>query len=214
VPDTDLSAGQAKARLGVDSGDRTILFFGRIGPYKGLEFLIDAFHLLVAKSSRYRLLVAGEPKEGVPAYIDEIRRALDHEAIRSRVIARIEYIPNEETEVYFKAGDMLALPYTQVFQSGVMFLAYGFGLPVVATDVGSFADDVAEGRTGWLCRRADAADLARAIEAYFDSDLFRTLGSRRQDVRDYADERHSWETVGDITRHVYDGLLMTRATTM
>ena len=57
--------------------------------------------------------------------------------VRDRVIERIEYVPDEETELYFKAADVLVLPYTRVFQSGVIFLGYSFGLPAIAADVGN-----------------------------------------------------------------------------
>ena len=58
---------------------------------------------------------------------------------------RIESVPDAETELYFKAADVLALPYTHVFQSGVLFLGYNFGLPVIASDVASLREDVVEG---------------------------------------------------------------------
>src|ERR1700721_1980240 len=37
VPDTDLTPNEAKRRLGIDSQEKTILFFGRMRPYKGLD---------------------------------------------------------------------------------------------------------------------------------------------------------------------------------
>jgi glycosyltransferase involved in cell wall biosynthesis len=123
------------------------------------------------------------------------------------VIQRIEYIPDEETELYFKAADILVLPYTHIFQSGVLFLGYSFGLPVIATKVGSLAEDIIEGRTGFLCTPCDPVDLAKAIERYFESDLYKDLQARRQEIRDFANARHSWEIVGQMTRNVYAELL-------
>jgi glycosyltransferase involved in cell wall biosynthesis len=108
--------------------------------------------------------------------------------------------------MYFKAADVLVLPYTHVFQSGVMFLGYSFGLPVIATDVGSLRDDIIEGRTGFLCGPSDPVDLANKIESYFESDLFKNLAGRRQEIQDYAKERHSWDVVGEKTRDVYAAL--------
>ena len=122
----------------------------------------------------------------------------------------IRHIRDEEIEVYFKAADVLALPYTQIFQSGALFLSYRFGLPVVATDVGSFREDVIEGETGVLCKPRDSSDLARALEQYFESELFSSLDRRRQQIRDYANAHHSWEIVGDMTRTVYAGLTARR----
>ncbi len=101
----------------------------------------------------------------------------------------------------------MALPYTFVSQSGVPFLADRFGLPVIATEVGILKDDIVVGKTGFLCRPHDSADLARAIETYFPCDLFKNLETRRQEIRDYANSRHSWEEVADTTRNVYANLL-------
>jgi glycosyltransferase involved in cell wall biosynthesis len=99
------------------------------------------------------------------------------------------------------------LPYNEIFQSGVLFLAYSFGLPVVATDVGSFREEIVEGTTGYLCRPADPVDLAMTIETYFASDLYRNLGTRRQEIKDYADVHHSWDAVAELTRNTYAELL-------
>ena len=50
---------------------------------------------------------------------------------------RIEHIPDADVELYFKSADVLVMPYTNIFQSGVLFLAFSFGVPVIATDVGA-----------------------------------------------------------------------------
>jgi len=89
----------------------------------------------------------------------------------------------------------------------VLFLAYSFGLPVVATDVGSFREEIVEGRTGFLCQPGDPAELAKAIETYFASDLYKNLKVRRQEIKDYADANHSWNAVADLTRNAYAEML-------
>jgi glycosyltransferase involved in cell wall biosynthesis len=207
VPNTDLTPEQAKQRLGIREGERTILFFGRIGRYKGLEFLVAAFQEIVARTTDYRLIIAGKPKRGSEKYWGEIQRTISGDVTRGWVIHNSEYIPDEDTELYFKAADVLVLPYTQLSQSGVLFLGYSFGLPVIATDVESFREDIIEGRTGLLCKPCDPVDLAKTIEAYFESDLFKNLNDRRQEIRDYARARYSWDVVGEMTRNVYAQLL-------
>jgi glycosyltransferase involved in cell wall biosynthesis len=119
----------------------------------------------------------------------------------------MQFIPDNEMELYFKAADVLALPYKEIFQSGVLFLSYSFGLPVVATDVGSFREEIIEGQTGFLCKPGDPADLAKAIKTYFESDLYRNLPSRRQDLKEYVNANHSWGAVADITRTAYTEML-------
>jgi glycosyltransferase involved in cell wall biosynthesis len=127
--------------------------------------------------------------------------------VRDRVIERIEHVPDEETELYFKAADVLILSYAQVFQSGVIFLAYSFGLPVIAADVGSLPEEIVEGESGFVFKSRDASDLAGKIDQYFESELFRDLETRRTIIKEYANERYSWSKVVAITTTVYSRLL-------
>ena len=207
VPNTALTTRNAKRQLGIGENQKTVLFFGAILPYKGLEFLVDAFQRLAEKDSQYRLVIAGLPRKGAETYVEQIQQTINRHSSRGQVIQRIEYVPDEETELYFKAADILALPYTHVFQSGVLFLANSFGLPVVAANVGSLADDIVPGKNGFLFTPKDSDDLARALEQYFKSDLFLSLEASRAQIRDAASVRHSWDTVGDMTQHVYAELL-------
>lgn len=207
VPDTDLTPNEAKRRLGIDGQEKTILFFGRMRPYKGLDFLVEAFQQIVHRDRCYRLIIAGEPKKDSERHWREIQESIKRKEIGDKVIQEARFIRDEETEIYFKAADVLVLPYSQVFQSGVLFLAYSFGLPVIATDVGSLRDDIVEGQTGYICQPCDALDLAKSIERYFASDLFKTLERRRVEIKAFAGKRNSWELVGDKTCEIYAQLL-------
>jgi glycosyltransferase involved in cell wall biosynthesis len=207
VPQTDLTVAEAKRILGIQSGEKVILFFGRMRPYKGLEHLLAAYERLSKHRSDYRLIVAGEPKKGSEEYIDEIRRIIQRIDKDERIVCKLQFIPDEETELYFKAADVLALPYKEIFQSGVMFLAYSFGLPVIAANVGSFSDEIVEGRTGFLCNPSNADDFAGTIDRYFASELYRDLDHQRSQIMDYANEHHSWGTVAEKTTTVYAHLL-------
>ena len=206
-PDTALTPSEAKQRLGITDADRTILFIGRIRPYKGLEHLLVAFQRLLTCGKNYRLIVAGEPKKGYETYSDEISRTIYREFEPAQIIARMQFIPDADMEIYLKAADVLVLPYNDIFQSGVLFLGYSFGLPVVATDVGSFSEEIIEGSTGFLCRPGDPRDLAVTLQRYFESDLYSNLEERRREIRVYANECHSWHAVADLTRGVYADLL-------
>jgi glycosyltransferase involved in cell wall biosynthesis len=205
VPDTRLTRAEARKRLGISEVDRAILFFGGVRPYKGLEYLVDAFNQL--ERGNYRLIIAGEAKKGTESYMSDIQEAIDRAGTGGRIIQRLEYIPDEETELFFKASDVCVLPYTLVFQSGVLLLAYSFGLPVIATDVGSLSEDIIPGRTGLLCQPRDPADLAKAIREYFDSKLYKELDGRRQEIKNHANARYSWDVIGNITRNIYTVLL-------
>ena len=206
VPNTRLTPAEARQRLGIRDIEKTILFFGNIAPYKGLEYLIAAFQQILAQCDNYRMIIAGRPKN-CERYWTTIREAISEDVRRERLLVSAEFIPDEETEVYFKAADVLVLPYRHIYQSGVLFLGYSFGLPVLAADVGSLKDEVVEGKTGFVFRPEDPVDLARTIERYFASELFANLNSRRQEIRDFATERHSWDVVGQATMSIYASLL-------
>jgi glycosyltransferase involved in cell wall biosynthesis len=207
VPITDLTHDEARKRLGIRHDERAILFFGNIAPYKGLEYLIAAFEQIVTEGGDYRLIVAGRPKKGCETYVDGIRQMLGRETIRERTILKIEFIQDGDAELYFKGADVSVLPYTHIFQSGVLFLGYSFGLPAIVADVGSLREDIIEGKTGFVFTPQDPVDLAKTIEKYFASGLYRGLDSQRSEIRDYVKERHSWDAVGEMTRKVYVELL-------
>src|SRR5437763_1184549 len=206
VPSTSLSSAEAKRQLGTSGGDKALLFFGNIAPYKGLEYLISAFAELLNKDRSYRLIIVGKPK-GSEGYWKQIHQGIARSGIRDRVIERIEYIPDEETELFFKAADVLILPYTRVFQSGVLFLGYSFGLPAIASDVGTLKEEIIEGQTGFVFKPQDSSDLAKTIWRYFTTELFSGLDRWRPKIKAYANERNSWNEVTKITTSVYSNVL-------
>jgi glycosyltransferase involved in cell wall biosynthesis len=206
VPNTALTTLKAKQQLGLSRNDKTILFFGNIAPYKGVEYLVSAFAEILKKDGSYRLIIAGKPK-GSDDYWKQLQRTLEQSGFRNRAIEKIEYVPDEETELYFKAADVLVLPYTRIFQSGVLFLGYSFGLPAIAADVGALKEEIMEGRTGFVFKLGDSSDLARTIGRYFESELFRNLESRRFEIKEYAKDRYSWNKVAALTVAVYSRLL-------
>jgi glycosyltransferase involved in cell wall biosynthesis len=106
------------------------------------------------------------------------------------------------------------LPYRHIYQSGVLFLGYSFGLPVIAADVGALKDEIVEGKTGFVFKPEDPVDLAAAIERYFSSDLFANLSGRRHGIRNFALEQHSWDEVGRLTMKVYSNLRKLAAPTV
>jgi glycosyltransferase involved in cell wall biosynthesis len=206
VPDTALTGADARRRLGLGERDKVLLFFGNIAPYKGVEYLVAAFLQAAGRHPDWRLVIAGRPKGG-ETYWAGLQAQIAASPLRDKFVLKIEFVPDEETEVYFKAADVLILPYTHIFQSGVLFLGYNFGLPVLAADVGSLKDEIIEGRTGGVFPARDAAGLARALETYFAGDLYGRLAERRPDIRAFARERYSWSKVARMTTAVYDRLM-------
>jgi glycosyltransferase involved in cell wall biosynthesis len=206
VPNTALSPREARQRLGIREGEKVILFFGNIAPYKGLEYLVEAFQRTSTQHPDYRLIIAGRPKN-CESYWGPIRESIQGQVQSGQVLLRTDYIPDDEIELYFKAADVLVLPYKHIYQSGVLFLGYSFGLPVLAADVGALKDEIIEGETGFAFKPDDPVDLVQAITRYFASGLSADLISHRKRIQDFAIKRHSWEVVSQATANVYCDLL-------
>jgi glycosyltransferase involved in cell wall biosynthesis len=210
VPDTALDTAMARERLGLRPDERVLLAYGAIAPYKGLEYLVEALTSVARDGVPYRLIIAGGVKKGAEEYWRNVQQAVSQAGMDSLVLTRIEYIPDEETEIYFKAADALVLSYTHIFQSGVLFLGYNFGLPVLAADVGAFKESVVESKTGFIFRPKDSMDLARVIRQFFESDIYRDLPARRKEIRAFAAEQYSWSRAASSILEVYSRLLGTR----
>jgi glycosyltransferase involved in cell wall biosynthesis len=206
APRTGISRPAARSRLGLAPDSKVVLFFGQIAPYKGLEFLVRALPRLADQLAGCTLVIAGKVKAGSETYWAQLDDEIAQTPSPVSVVKRIGHVQDEDIETYFEAADVLALPYVHIFQSGVPFLAYSFGLPVVATDVGSLAEDVVSGKTGYVCRPHDPSDLARALTTFFASDLYRYPDVARREVAQWARKRHSWDEVARTTIAAYEHL--------
>lgn len=205
VPITSLTSEDAKDRLQIQKDERTILFFGRIAPAKGLDCLLSALFQLRKSGSKHRLILAGRPDR-----CEEYWQSLQTQIAAfdsDETLVRANFIPDEDIEIYFKAADVLVLPYRHIYQSGVLFLGQSFGLPVLASDVGSLKEEIVEGETGFIFAPENPSNLASCIEDYFNSDLYRSLSLNRARIQQQAQEKHSWTTVGAITMIVYSNLV-------
>jgi glycosyltransferase involved in cell wall biosynthesis len=205
VPVTDLTNAGARARLGLEDHEPVLLLFGNIAPYKGVEYLIESLPEVLREVPNVRLIIAGRPK-GEEAYWSRIETRIAKLGIEDRVLRKIEYVPDADTEIYFKAADALVLPYTTIFQSGVLLLGYSFGLPAVATTVGSLGEDVVEGETGYTAEARNPKSLAAAIVRFLQGALYANRAVQRERVKRWARERYSWGGVATTIEGVYDKL--------
>jgi D-inositol-3-phosphate glycosyltransferase len=201
-----VSQKEAREKLGLAPAARTVLFFGQIDVYKGIETLIDAASMLVRENPATALVIAGKPKRQM-----DYALALKSQAAKllpeKNILLRFQFIPVDEVETYLAAADCLVLPYKSIFQSGVIFLAYRFGLPIIATDVGSFSEDVIDGVTGFICAPDNAEAMASALRKFFESDLFRHSEQTRARIIKFAEEKYSWSAIGRQTFDIYTRVL-------
>ncbi len=138
---------------------QVVLFFGLIRPYKGLDKLIVAFKELLKTEPDTTLLIAGECYEDEKKYTDLIAE----QGLIDKTIFINKFIPNEDVEPYFKAADLICLPYQSGTQSAILMLAYAFKLPVVVTNVGGLAELMEDEKTGKVIKDNSKENLVAGI---------------------------------------------------
>jgi glycosyltransferase involved in cell wall biosynthesis len=139
-----------------EEGDgRSVLFFGRIWPYKGLEWLIRAEPLVTERVPDARFIIAGKG-EDVGRYRRMMRDPSRYEIVN-------EFVSVKRRSALLARAAVVVLPYVEASQSGVVPLASAFETPVVATAVGGLPEAVEHGRTGLIVPPRDHRALADAI---------------------------------------------------
>jgi glycosyltransferase involved in cell wall biosynthesis len=178
-----------------DQGDgRTVLFFGRIWPYKGLDHLIRAQPHITARVGDARFVIAGQG-EDLARY-----RAMMEDPSRFVVIDEFVSVPRRAE--LFRAAAVVVLPYVEASQSGVVPLAAAFEKPVVATAVGGLPEAVEDGRTGLLVAAGDERGLADAVvQLLTEPALARRLGVA---ARGKLEREASAAVVAEQTLRVYE----------
>jgi glycosyltransferase involved in cell wall biosynthesis len=156
-------SAEAKNQLGLDPNRKTLLFFGFIRDYKGLDLLLDAFADL---GNTYQLVIAGESYGSFEKYERQIHALPDPSSVK--VFNR--YIADSEVPAFFSAADVCVLPYRTATQSGISAMAYHYQVPLIVTPAGGLAEAVEGPGTGLVAAGTDARSVELAIRRYFSMD--------------------------------------------
>jgi glycosyltransferase involved in cell wall biosynthesis len=180
---------------------QTLLFFGLIRAYKGVDLLLRALPVVARDRPDVRLVVAGDPLEPVAP----LRKLATELGVDERIDWRLGFLPDDEVADVLAAASVVVLPYRRrVDASGVLALAVGHGLPIVASDVGSLGETVAEFGAGEVVPPEDFEALATACVRLLGDD-------RRRDeaVRGAARAREAltWEAAAGQHEALYEQLV-------
>jgi starch synthase len=171
----------------------TILFFGRIWEYKGLQYLIEAEPLITQQVPETRIVIAGQ---GEP--FERYERLMVN---RDRFIVHNHYIPDEMVARLFQEASIVVLPYIEASQSAVLSIAYAFAKPVVATTVGGIPEAVEHEETGFLIPPRDPHSLAEAAVTLLQDHNLRSRMKRQ--ILKKAKTELSWSSIARKTLAVY-----------
>jgi polysaccharide export outer membrane protein len=154
------SKAQARERLGMAPDERAILCIGHIKKNKDLPTLLRSFATVAGRDPAARLYIVGRPTKCDPAPAQELARELN---LRDRALFKLESVPEDEMDLWYRACDAVVLPYTRLYQSAVLTQACIHRRAVVATAVGSIPELVLHGETGWVVPAGDSGALASAL---------------------------------------------------
>lgn len=188
------------ALAGLD-GRRVVLFFGLVRPYKGVDLLLEAF--------------AGAPEDAVLLIVGMPRMPIEPLARRARELGLAErvrfvcrFVPDEELPSYFRRADVVALPYREIDQSGVLYTALAFGTPLLLSDVGGFGEIAARGAAR-LVEPGSVESLRAALAEILEDKTGRARMSAA--ARRLAEGEHSWDAAAEATERLYRQLVEERA---
>ena len=170
----------------------SVLFFGRIHEYKGLDYLLRAADIVEQTVSTLKVIIAGDGNDLLlpPRRLESGR----YEVYRG-------YLSNERVAETFQRASVVVLPYIEGSQSGVVRIAYTFGKPVIATRVGSIPESVKHGETGLIIAPRDEVALANAI-----MDLLQNCAKRKAMGRAATQMMMGelcWDAVAEKTEKVF-----------
>ncbi len=181
--------------LDINTDEKVLLFFGFVQKYKGLDILINAAPAIVKALDNVRICVVGDFGDKREEYMSMI----DATGVKDVFMIRDGYVPDAEVEPYFAAADLCVCPYRSATQSGIVQIAFGFGLPVIATNVGGLPEAVTDGKTGYIVPPEDPDALASAVIRFFNENK---AGQFRENVKN-EEKRFSWERMVETIEDLY-----------
>lgn len=188
--ENEISREEARRELGYGEGETVFLFFGQIKAYKGVVQLVDAFTSI--DEPDYRLLIAGNPSN------DAIGRELEERAAGDdRIRSVLEFVPEEEIQLYMNAADAVVLPYTDITTSGSAILVMSFGKGMIVPRLGCLPELLDEEGALMYPPGSDRG-LRDALTEAKRRDLSSMGRYNARRVR-----RYDWATVAERTARVY-----------
>lgn len=170
-----------------------VLFFGRISPYKGLEYFSEAMLMLKKDFPDIKYTIAGSGQ----FYFDDKELRDDPNCY---IFNR--FIKNQEMANMFRTCKIVVCPYTDATQSGVAMTAFTFNKPVIATQTGGFPDVVKDGFNGFLVPVKDSVSIFQKLKSLFENQhLLTKMEENIAESKNAGD--FSWSKIGADYLKVY-----------
>ncbi len=184
-----------------DKREEKAVFIGRLGPEKGVNFLIDAWMKWGGEAPF--LEVIGEGQE---------RKALERKAAARPGIGKIHFtgqLPFEEVQGRLSHARVLVLP-SVCYEGFPMVIqeAFALGVPVAASRIGPLPDIIDDGKVGILFSPGSSEDLLDAAKGLWgDSHTLEGMGKA---ARDKFESEHSADANYGVLLRIYQNAMSRR----
>jgi glycosyltransferase involved in cell wall biosynthesis len=199
-----LSQQEARAALGFSSEEVIILCFGVISPYKGVDWLLAAWHQIRGLKNA-RLVIAGT---GDPALLASIESRVQALGIADSVHLHLKFVPVEMLPSFYQSADVIVYPYREITTSGAIATGIGYGKAIIATRLPAFRELLRDGETALFVDYGNVEGLGAALAQLIQDPKLRVRLA--DNVAALSRRWSSWEAIAERTRQCYEAVLPTR----
>lgn len=200
-----LEMSESRKKLDLPKDSFIYLFFGQLKKIKGVDLLINAFSEVAKERKNVFLVIAGNVwHNNAKPYLDLIKAL----KIDDKVRTDIRFIPDSLVDYYFSSADIVCLPYTELFQSGVVQQSYAYKKPAIVSSLPGFLTVVRNQQNGFVFKSGDYIDLSKKmLLAYDERQSLPVLG---EEGYRFIKERYSWNKIAEETYRIYLEVLQDR----
>ena len=167
------------------------LFFGRIEEYKGLNVLAEAYSMLnVNYDDDYSLTIAGSGN------FNEYTK--QYNELKNVILINRYILETEIEKLFIKPNTVVILPYTDASQSGVIPLAFQYGVPVIASKTGGLFEQLFDGEVGLFFNPKDAKSLYNLMIKFIEDKEIWATQAKKMNEYNY---RFEWR---EVTKELLD----------
>lgn len=179
-----------------DDGTVRFLLFGKIKPYKGVDLVIEAVRRMSPEDrARCRVDIVGKP------YMDVAPLVSAAAGLGDAVTFDFRFVEDGELMRLLARADALVFPYREIDMSGVLMTGLRAARPIIASEIGGFAELLEDGRHGFLVPPGDPAALSAAMSRLVREPATRVHFSR--EIGTLVSTIPSWREIALRTSAVY-----------
>jgi len=203
IPFINIQFNKEKSRkqLAIPNNRRVLLFFGMIKKVKGLEILLSALKGVVKENPDVLLVIAGKPWENDFSLYQNI---IDENNLSDYILLHTKFIQQEDVEHYYCASDLVVLPYTKIYQSGVLMMTLSFERPALVSDLPPLTEIISDNENGFLFKTENMSDLTNKLNSILLDEVL--IERVRFKGFEFIKKKHDWLDIGRQTLQVYQSL--------